>query len=100
VRVQQVPLAGFQFHAGPAVWDRLAEGDALSLVREPANRHDPRAVAVLWQGVALGYLPRSDNRVVAEAMDQGWRVSARIGRLVPHPNPWRRVRVDVFAAPP
>lgn len=100
VRVQQVPLAGFQFHAGAAVWDQLAEGDALSLVREPSNRHDPRAVAVLWQGVALGYLPRSDNRAVAEAMDQGWRVSARIGRLVPHPNPWRRVRVDVFAGPP
>jgi hypothetical protein len=100
VRVQQVPLAGFQFHAGQGVWEQLAEGDALTLVREPANRHDPGAVAVHWRNVQLGYLPRSDNRAVAAVMDQGWRISARIGRLVPHPNPWRRVRVDVYAAPP
>lgn len=100
VRIQQAPLAGFQFHAGQALWDKLAEGDALALTREPDNRHDPRAVRVDWRGVALGYLPRGDNAVVAEAMDQGWRVTARIGRLAPHPDPWRRVRVDVFAAPP
>ena len=100
IRIQQVPLAGFQFHAGAAVWDQLAEGDALTLTREPGNRHDPRAVRVSWRGVQLGYLPRSDNAAVAAAMDQGWRVTARIGRLVPHPDPWRRVRVDVFAKPP
>lgn len=100
IRIQQVPLAGFQFHAGKAVWDQLAEDDPLTLAREPDNRHDARAVRVSWRDVQLGYLPRSDNAAVAAAMDQGWRVTARIGRLVPHPDPWRRVRVDVFARPP
>jgi HIRAN domain-containing protein len=100
IRIQQVPLAGFQYHAGKVLWDRMAEGDALTLTREPDNRHDSQAVRVSWQGVQLGYLPRSDNAAVAAAMDQGWQVTARIGRLVPHPDPWRRVRVDVFAAPP
>jgi HIRAN domain-containing protein len=100
IRIQQVPLAGFQYHAGKVVWEQLAEGDALTLTREPDNRHDPQAVRVSWREVQLGYLPRSDNAAVAAAMDQGWWVTARIGRLVPHPDPWRRVRVDVFAAPP
>lgn len=100
IRIQQVPLAGFQFHAGKVVWDQLAEGDALTLAREPDNRHDPNAVRVMWRESQLGYLPRSDNAAVAAALDQGWRVTARIGRLVPHPDPWRRVRVDVYAAPP
>ena len=100
IRIQQVPLAGFQFHAGKVVWDQLAEGDALTLAREPENRHDPNAVRVMWRELQLGYLPRSDNAAVAAALDQGWRVTARIGRLVPHPDPWRRVRVDVYAAPP
>ncbi|MBL8446742.1 MAG: HIRAN domain-containing protein [Zoogloeaceae bacterium] len=100
VRIQQVPLAGFQYYAGKIVWDELGEGDPLELVRESDNAHDVRAVKVLWRGVAIGHLPRSDNGPVAEAMDQGWRVWGRIGRLQPHPNPWRRVRVDVFAAPP
>jgi hypothetical protein len=100
IRIQQVPLAGFQYHAGKIVWDQLAEGDALTLTREPDNRHDPRAVRVSWREVQLGYLPRSDNAAVAAALDQGWRVTARLGRLVPHPDPWRRVRVDVYATPP
>jgi len=100
IRIQQVPLAGFQYHAGKIVWDQLAEGDTLTLTREPENRHDPKAVRVSWREVQLGYLPRSDNAAVAAALDQGWRVTAHIGRLVPHPDPWRRVRLDVYAAPP
>ena len=33
-------------------------GAALSLVREPDNAYDPRAVRVDWQGHKLGYVPR------------------------------------------
>lgn len=100
IRIQQLPLAGFQFHAGKIVWEQMAQGDMLHLAREPDNRHDINAVRVSWRDIQLGYLPRSDNAAVAAAMDQGWRVTARIGRLMPHPDPWQRVRVDVFVAPP
>jgi hypothetical protein len=94
--VQSSPLAGFQYHAGQALWDRLQVGDALSLSREPENPHDARAVRVEWRGVQLGYLPRAENAAVASAMDRGERVAARIAGLVQHRNPWRRVRIDVF----
>lgn len=94
--VQASPLAGFQYHAGTAVWDELRVGDELRLVREPGNPHDARAVRVEWKGVQLGYLPRAENAAVAEAMDRGERVTARIAALVEHRNPWRRVRIEVF----
>jgi hypothetical protein len=94
--VQSSPLAGFQYHAGTAVWDELRVGDELQLVREPQNPHDPRAVRVEWRNVQLGYLPRAENAAVAAAMDRGERVTARIAALVTHPNPWRRVRIEVF----
>lgn len=98
VRVMQVPLAGFQYHAGKILWDEMREGDPLSLIREPHNRHDPQAIRVEWRGVKLGYLPRSDNPLVAAAMDRGEPFSARVGRLLVHPDPWKRLRVDVFLA--
>ncbi|MDY0011822.1 MAG: HIRAN domain-containing protein [Rhodocyclaceae bacterium] len=98
LRIMQVPLAGFQYHAGKILWDEMREGDVLTLAREPDNRHDPRAVRVEWRGVKLGYLPRGDNAQVAAAMDRGEGFSARIGRLASHPDPWKRVRVDVFLA--
>jgi hypothetical protein len=94
--VQSSPLAGFQYHAGAALWDELKVGDELTLVREPDNPHDARAVRVEWQGTQLGYLPRAENEAVAAAMDRGERVTARIAALVQHRNPWRRVRIEVF----
>lgn len=94
--VQSSPLAGFQYHAGKALWAQLAVGDRLTLVREPDNPHDGRAIRVEWQGQMLGYLPRAENEAVAAAMDRGERVEGRIAALVDHRNPWRRVRIEVF----
>lgn len=96
VLVQSSPLAGFQYYGGKILWDEMHEGDPLGLVREPDNPHDTHAVRVEWRGEKLGYLPRAENRGVARAMDQGTPVSGRIGRLAPHPNPWKRIRVDVL----
>lgn len=94
--VQSSPLAGFQYHAGKMLWEQLKVGDALTLVREPDNPYDARAVRIEWRGRQLGYLPRAENEAVAAALDRGERVEGRIAALVEHGNPWRRVRIDVF----
>lgn len=94
--VQSSPLAGFQYHAAAALWQRLQVGEPLVLIRQPDNPHDPRAVRVEWRGVMLGYLPRAENEAVAAAMDRGEAVTGRIAALTTHRNPWRRVRIDVF----
>lgn len=96
VLVHSSPLAGFQYYAGKILWDEMREGDRLALVRERDNPHDPFAVRVDWRGTKLGYLPRSDNRAVAAEMDKGTPIGARIGRLSRDPNPWKRLRVDVY----
>lgn len=96
VLVQSAPLAGFQYHAGGELWSAMAEGDPLTLVREPDNVHDAKAVRVEWRGRMIGYLPRAENRTVAAEMDRGARVEARIGQLREERNPWARIRVDVF----
>ena len=96
ILVQSSPLAGFQYYGAKILWDEMHEGDHLALVREADNRHDPHAVRVEWRGTKLGYLPRSDNRAVAAEMDKGTPIGARIGRLTRDPNPWKRLRVDVY----
>lgn len=96
ILIQTSPLAGAQYYAANRVWDRLRPGDRLSLAREGSNPHDPRAIRVSWQGVQLGYLPRLENDAVADAMDQHAPLEARISRLRPDPDPWRRVEVQVF----
>ena len=96
ILVQSSPLAGFQYYGAKILWDEMREGDALVLIREPDNRHDPFAVRVEWRGTKLGYLPRAENRAVAAEMDKGTPIAGRIGRMADSPNPWKRLRVDVF----
>lgn len=94
--VQSSPLAGFQYYQGRQLWEDMKVGDALVLVREPDNPHDTNAVRVEWQGHRLGYVPRRENAAVAQHMDRGGRVEARISRLREHHNPWQRIEFEVF----
>ena len=97
VLVQSSPLAGFRHHAAAALWTELSTGDRLELAREPTNPHDPNAIIVRWRGHTLGYIPRAENQALAWALDRGEQVSARISVLREHPNPRRRLEVEVFA---
>ena len=99
ILVQNSPLAGFQYHAGMQLWQAMKPGDALTLVREPDNRHDANAVRVDWHGQKLGYLPRAENRAVAAEMDRGTRIEARIAHLHEHRDPWKRIGIDIFVVP-
>lgn len=52
--------------------------DAVELVREQDNEHDPNAVAVEHNGTKLGYIPASIVRTVASLIDGGFPLRARI----------------------
>jgi len=95
--VQSSPLAGFRYHAAAEVWHELRIGDPLELRREADNSHDANAVSVSWRGRKLGYLPRRENAAAAWGLDRGQELRARISRLAAHPNPARRIEVEVYA---
>lgn len=96
IHLQDSPLAGFQYHAGKALWPQMRVGDALTLVREPDNPHDAKAVRVEWQGRKIGYVPRRENADVARLMDGGQPLAARITRLAEVRDPWSRVRFEIL----
>lgn len=96
ILLQDSPLAGFQYHAGKTLWPQMQVGDALTLVREPDNPHDARAVRVEWRGHKLGYVPRRENADVARLMDGGQTLTARIARLADVRDPWSRVRFEIL----
>ncbi len=97
--LQTSPLAGFQYHAGRALFPPMQAGDRLELLREPDNPHDPRAVRVEWRGVPIGYAPRADNVDLARLMDAGLRVEGRIVQLQRARDPWKRVLFEVYVVP-
>jgi hypothetical protein len=89
ILVQNSPLAGFQYYQGKELWGQIKVGDALALIREPDNPHDPSAVRVEWNVHKLGYVPRRENEAVARQLDRGNRLQARIVRLTKHRDPLR-----------
>jgi len=94
--VQSSPLAGFRYGEGASLWPQMQQGDALELVREADNPHDPNAVRVEWRGRKLGYVPRRENAAIAWGLQRGAPLRARVSRLTEHPNPARRVEFEVY----
>lgn len=74
-------LAGADHHGAPDCWEQLAAGQILTLVREPANVHDALAVRVDSAYGVLGYVPRPRNRRIAQALDVGIALQARLTGL-------------------
>lgn len=95
--IQESPLAGFAHHEGEKVWRYLSVGDAVVLKRDASNPFDARAVAVRYQGRMLGYLPKVENAAVAQMLDRGERLAANIVALKQDCDPWKRMRLAVFA---
>jgi HIRAN domain len=94
--VQNSPLAGFRYGEAAEVWPQMQPGDALNLVPEPGNPHDPNAVRVEWRGRKLGYVPRRQNAALAWGLQRGTPLRARVSRLADHPNPARRIEFEVY----
>lgn len=95
VVIQESPVAGFQFHQGEAAWPSLFTGAPLALRREPYNPHDADAVAVYFKTKKLGYVPRAENRVVAQMLDRGEYLEASISELWASENPWERILINI-----
>jgi hypothetical protein len=89
------PVAGFRFHDGPALLERIRAGMALELVPEPENPHDPRAIRIEVYGHHIGYVPRSDNGPLGRLLVQGAPLQARVLSVKCEGESWDAVRVAV-----
>jgi len=93
--VQESPIAGFQYYAGDEIFPDLWVDTPLLLVRDPENKYDKNAVAVHYKQYQLGFVPRAENTAVAQMLDKGERLSAKVVELAMSKNPWERIRFEV-----
>jgi hypothetical protein len=94
------PVAGFAFYEGPDLIHQLQPGEALRLVAEPHNPHDPRAIRIEAGGHHIGYVPRSENGPLSRLIAQSACLEARVLSLQPEAGPWHAVRVAVSLRAP
>ena len=96
ILIQESPVAGFQYYEGKRLWKKLSMRDTLKLIREPDNPYDENAVEIYWKERKLGYLPSVENTAVAQMMDQGQEITARIISKQKSWNPWECLTVEVW----
>jgi len=91
-------VAGFTYHQGCEVFNELKIGDTVQLVREDENEYDHHAIAVMYNDKLIGYVPRSENRALAQFMDLGWTelFEARIQSLDPTAHPEHQVGIIIY----
>ncbi len=92
----QFAIAGFTYHDGIEVFDKLKPGQKVELETESENRFDPRAVTVSLNGKLLGYIPRSQNKEIWQFLSLGYNIfEAFINRFSPDEHPENQVGVTV-----
>lgn len=93
-------LAGFAYGEGLDVIDELKLGQEVQLAHEVHNPHDPQAIAVLYQGRKIGYVPSAKNDILYSLIyfGHGHILRARIQMVDPQTHPERQFRVAIFIA--
>ena len=91
-------VAGFQYHDGVLALGKLKPGTKLKMVLEPNNPYDPNAVELRYKKIKLGFVPRTENEMIAQLMRFGHKgvFEARVLQVNPMAEPWRQVRVGIY----
>lgn len=90
-------VAGFSYCTCKDIYRFMNIGDELLLKREFDNAHDPNAIAVYYEGLKLGYVPRRINMQFVGKMDEGCSLTAIVVSISPPPmDNEERIGVRVF----
>lgn len=75
---REVPITGTSYHKGAQnIVNRLRPGSSLVLRRDPKNKADVNALAILFGDTLLGYLPRPIAADFAPWIDSGGVVKVK-----------------------
>lgn len=90
-------LAGFTYYDGIKVFNHLKVGTKLSLVAEPDNPYDAKAVAIYLGESKIGFVPRGDNRAISKFLNLGYQdiFEAYINRVSPDEYPENQIGIVV-----
>lgn len=77
------------------IFPKLKKKDRLELYRQQDNEFDKYAILVKFNGEKLGYVPRSDNKILANLMDAGKEIYGEIVDLNMDKDPYNQIHLFV-----
>lgn len=89
-------IAGFTYYDGALAFSELKIGVQLQLKLDEDNKYDPRAVAIYYNEFKLGFVPRSENRIIYKLLKvEIDSFEVRIQRVDKKENPENQIGVVI-----
>jgi HIRAN domain len=89
-------IAGFTYYDGVLAFQDLEIGLKLKLKLEENNKYDPRAIAIYHNKLKLGFVPRSENRIIYKLLKVGLNcLEIRVQSISKKEHPENQVHVVV-----
>ena len=88
-------IAGVKFHKLSTVINELEVGQVLDLIPEPENKFDPNAVAIKYNDIMLGYVPRTISAEISALLEIE-ELFCVIDKLTPSAKPWEQCKVTIM----
>ncbi len=82
---KRMVIAG-SYYCDPEIISKLNIGTYFNVIAEPSNPHDKNAVALLYDGEKIGYIPQKDNTPFAVSLKLGRRIYGVITDVVSEGN--------------
>ena len=100
-RRMTIDVTGIRYENRSALLPGVTLGNTVRLTRDYNNQYDPNAIAVRVSGGLLGYITRSDARLLAPQIDAGAQTTASVVVVDRSPTqPLVRVEVSIESAIP
>lgn len=99
--VDRFYIAGVAYHEAALVLEKIKAGDELQMVLEPNNPYDECAVALYFDDVMLGYIPRERNAMISNLAYFGHTkvFKARVMGVYPDKPTYKQLEVGIYIKP-
>jgi hypothetical protein len=78
------------------VFPELEQGKVLRMQRDPKNKHDENAIALYYNKVRVGWVPRTLNLVISRLMDAGKAFFCRIESVELVDDVWVKIEAKIY----
>ncbi len=78
------------------VYPELEKGQVLRMQRHPKNKYDKQAIALYFNDVRVGWVPRELNLVISRLMDAGKAFFCRIEKVKLVDNYWVKINAKIY----
>ena len=78
------------------VFPQLEKGLVLRMQRHPENKHDENAIAIYYEKVRIGWVPRELNLIISRLMDAGKAFFCRIENVELVEEYWVKIEAKIY----